>query len=172
MAKDDVADIPSSVPHKRGALEAVPDVWLAVWANDDKLPPSQRKRAQEERDRRKALVPDTKVGLLVGQEGVTPEQLDKLKELLASSGATEVHHPGVASKVHTACRALGVPVTPHRDVRISDAERMKLVVKASDRIIAVPPAGTRHGITDGIRYAKHRSLPVVVIGLDGSIPEA
>jgi hypothetical protein len=171
MAKEDIQDIPKSVPHKRGAIEGVPDMWLAIWAGDESLPPSQRKRAQEERDRRKALIPDKKLGLLVGQEGVTPQQLDKLKELLGTSGATEVHHPGVASKVHTACRALGVPVTPHRDVRVDDAERMKLVVKASDRIIAAPPVGSQPGVWDGIRYAKHRSLPVIVVQPDGSVAD-
>jgi hypothetical protein len=177
MAKDDViADMPATVPTKRKALKEAPDVWLAIWASDKSLPPSQRKRAQAERDERKAAVPDRRVGLLLGQEGLTPEQFDRLKELLATSGATEVHHPGVASRVHTACRSLGVPVMPHRDVRVGDDERAKLVCRAltgqsADRVYAFPPAGRAEGLWDGIRYAKHRSIPVIVVLPDGSSPD-
>jgi hypothetical protein len=174
MAKDD-APRPATVPTKRRVLQdpaQTLDRWLASWAADESLPPSQRVRAQEERDRRKALSPTRSLGLVVAQEGMTPEQYAALPKLLDQLQPTEIHHPGAASKVHQACRAVAT-VHVHRDVRDHHAG-CALVVRAADIVIAAPkerrmPQDHQRSVWSFIRMAKHRSVPVHVIMPDGQI---
>lgn len=157
--KDDV-EIPPEPPRKRRQLEAALPVWLATWATDESLPPSARRRAQEERDRRKALAPDVRVGFIVGEEGMTPVQRDRLVELAISAGPTELHLDG---------RRL-----PH--VRRFPAELLHMVVvheeaqelvKASTLVLAAPKEPEKpdrvEGVWEAVRYAKHRRVPVRVV---------
>ena len=168
MSKQDVEDVPQQIPKKRRQLEAAPDVWLAVWLSRNDITPSERRRVQAVKDSRKAAIPDKPVGLLVGPEGLTPNQLESLKDALKSATPTEIHHPGVASTVHSLCRSLNVPVIVHRN-------DMKEVVKSTQFVIGTPKesrepnqkVGT--GVWEMIRYAKHRSLVVKIITPDGAV---
>jgi hypothetical protein len=158
--KQDVLDagVPP-IPKKRRALEKSLDLHLALWL-DGELTPSQRRRLEAEKDRRKKLAKiDTRVvGILVGNEGVTPEQLEVLREKLA--GASAIHHPYVSKSLHRVCKDLGVQLVMHDDLRD--------VVRASDTVIAAPPQpndphSERADVWSMIRYSKHRSLPVSIV---------
>lgn len=169
--KDD-APTPEVVPRKRRQIEAVPALWLAEWLARDDLSPGDRKRVQGEKDRRRNLNPDNRVGILVGVEGMTPEQFATFKDMIGTVGATEIHHPGVASKVHGMCKSLGVPVNVHHQ-QVSDSfTANRDVVKSSDVVIATPKTTAPNGggsptVWDHIKYAKHRSVPVKIIMPDG-----
>lgn len=160
--KDD-APVPDRVPTKRRQLHDALDRWLAVWATREDLTKRERALVEDERSRRKSLKPSLVVGLLVPGEGVTPPQLESLRDRLAESGATEVQHVSVPSRVHTACRDLGVPV----HVRDTDRD----VVRDSDVVIATPKerAEAASPLWDTVRYARHRKLPVKLVMPDGSL---
>lgn len=161
--KDD-APPPRHPPKKRYQLEnqsKMPDLWLAIWANDTKLSDDERERVQEERDRRKALKPDLIIGIIVDQEDVTPPQLKVLKEQLANAGATEIHHVWAPRRVASACRRVGIPVTAHRT--------MHEVVQQSMRVIAAPRGPADTPAWEAVKYAKHRRLPVTVILPSGAL---
>lgn len=158
MSKDDLGQRPNFVPVKRRQLEQSPDVWLAEWANDESLPPSQRNKAQGERDRRKAATADVKVGIVATRSGLTSEQLLTLPTTLKKLGATEVIHSGLPSRAHMACRAIvGDNVTVLR-------EDPQEVIKAATTVVAFAKGAAPWG---AVKYAKHRSLPVLVILPDG-----
>lgn len=159
--KDD-APLPETVPRKRRQIEMLLDRHIAIWLAGDDLTPSERRKLEEERQRRRQVTPGMPVGLVVGHEGVTPEQLEQLPSYLR--GASKILHAGVASRVHTACRSLDVPVVVYRD-------DMKTVVKEADRVIACVPYARE--ITDTlvwqyVRYARHRSTPVIAVMPDGT----
>jgi hypothetical protein len=164
------APVPDAIPRKRTALKAVPDLWIAVWLGRDDIAPSDRKRLEALKAERRSAVPDRPVGIVVGEEGMTPPQLATFKDVIVKSGATEIHHPGVASSVHGMCKSLGVPVEVHYGG--GNAE----VVRASRFVIAAPKDAT-HEVTrtgyktvwDHVKYAKHRSVPVQVIMPDGKV---
>jgi hypothetical protein len=162
--KDDLPPLPDRVPAKRRALHDVPDVHIAMWLAGE-LTGSERRRLSDEKARRKAAVPDHPVGLLVGREGITPAQQSTIVELLGSLSATEVHHPGVSSSLHQACRRVGVPVV------VQDG--LREVVKASAVVVGAPKERsrpvTKSTVWDMILYAKHRSLVVKVVLPDGLI---
>ena len=166
--KDDVGE-PGPVPTKRRALHDAPAVWLAKWLERDDLTTRERKLVEAEKERRKSTSPDVRVGLIIPAEGVTPKQLDALREALPALNATEVHHGGVPSRVHTACRMLGVPVIHHDEPVGRDHE----VVKASSIVVAAPKETRapvqKVGVWEVIKYAKHRSVPVRVVMPDGNI---
>lgn len=163
--KTDLPDTPLHPPAKRRALEQAPDLWIAQWLAGDDLTPSERRRVEEVKARRRALVRDMRVGLVVGDAGVTPPQLLALADALGGSGATEIHHAGVTSRVHSACKAVGVPVVVHH------GETLQHVVRVSDTVIAAPKETyepeRKTGVWDIIRYAKHRNLAVTIIMPDG-----
>jgi hypothetical protein len=165
------APVPDDIPRRRMALKTVPDLWIATWLARDDIAPSDRKRLEALKAERRAAVPDRPVGVVVGEEGMTPKQLATFKDVIVKSGATEIHHPGVSSSVHGMCKSLGVPVEVHHDVRDFHAGNIE-VVKASKFVIAAPKGaamgGRRKTVWDHVRYAKHRSVPVKVIMPDGS----
>lgn len=177
--KEDIPPLPDRVPRKRRQVEGLLDVHIAMWLAGD-LATSDRKRLEAEKARRKALVPEHAVGLLVGDEGVTPQQHEKILELMA--GATTIHHPGVQAALHSACKRTGVPVYVHRvrppNWEVSWAEAgMREVVKECNLVIAAPK---EHTPSDAVvwtmaRYARHRSVAVKIIlptgkttGFDGT----
>jgi hypothetical protein len=160
--KEDV-EIPPGPPRKRRQLEdpgQTLDKWLAVWATDESLPPSQRARAQAERDRRKALVPDVRLGVIVGVEGMTPAQ----REVVAASmaNATELHW--LTSTFPHLRRAL---VELGRHVAGTSHEDPRDVVRHSSTLVAAPKEPEKpdrvEGVWEAVRYAKHRKVPVRVV---------
>lgn len=166
MAKEDIADAPARPPRKRYQLQneqKVPDLWLAKWANNENLSERERKLVQEERDRRKTLEPDVRIGVLVDAEDVTPAQLGFLEEKLV--GATEIHHPWTTRRVAGMCRRAGAPVTVHKELRD--------VVLACQMVIAAPRAPedfrNRTPAWEAVQYAKHRKLAVTVVLPDGRV---
>jgi hypothetical protein len=170
--KEDVPPLPARVPAKRRQLRELLDVHIALWLAGDDITPSERRRLQVEKQRRKSLVADRPVGLLVGREGVTPDQQETIVGLLAQLEPTEVHHPRLAGSLHSACKRLDVPVILHDDVRV-DEGGMREVIRNSSIVIGAPKERSRPAsssvVWDMIRYAKHRSLAVKVVLPDGGI---
>jgi hypothetical protein len=157
-------EVPARPPKKRRQMESpnTLDKWLAVWANDENLTPSERRRAQDERERRKAEAPDPRiVGLLIGEQGVTPQQLDVLRDRCAR--AEEVH----------ATRTVKLGLAPgvfHMEESLRD------VVAAVNEIVAAPaqtyePEQKIAGVWPEVRYARHRKIPVLVLYPDGTTNE-
>lgn len=174
--KDDI-ETPPRPPAKRRQLEAALPAWLAVWANDESLTPSERRRAQEERDRRKALAgKDEVVGLVVAAEGMTPSQLEGLCTALRETNASQVLHTRVPRKVHGAlmavCRDMGAEARLVADVRDEQAAAAQ-VVRDSSFVLAAPRERTvlpyaTPGVWSMVGLARHRSLPVRVVLPDGT----
>lgn len=185
MSKNDIPDLPDRVPAKRRQVEQLLDVHIAKWLASDAITPSQRRRLEAEKARRKALSPERPVGLLVGREGVTPIQTGIVLEQLAAAQPTEIHHPGVAGSLHSACKKLGVPVTPVRNLRGwqmglpplqghgSDDDAMRRVVHLSTHLVIGAPKEYQptkgSPVWDMVRHAKHRRVAVKVILPDGKI---
>lgn len=163
--KDD-APLPGTVPKKRRAMQLLLDRHIALWLANDTITPSERRRLAAEKDRRKAMAPsDHEVGVVIDEAGITPEQLAALATLLPSQQPAHVHHRGVPSRVHEACKRVA-PVCVHRD----NTE----VVKASDVVLAFPkenaimPYATP-GVWMNIGAARRRSVIVRVISPDGHL---
>lgn len=177
MSKQDVLELPAEVPRKRRQIEALLDVhiarWLAGEGDNGMLTDGERKRLEKEKARRKKLRRDHRVGLIIPQEGMTPVQQAEMTRLMLESGATEIHHGGVPSKVHNLAREIGV--VHHRDTAWRfDPERDKEVIRESDAIIAAPKEGSVQthatpGVWQMIGYAKHRNIPTTVVLPDGTI---
>lgn len=165
--KDDVGPLPERPPAKRRQLQQTPALWIAQWLAGDTLTPSERRRLEEEKHRRRGLTPDRAVGIVVGAEGVTPEQFTRLIEQTHAVQPTEIHHPGLQSRLHMQLRAMEVPVHVH-------AGDFKAVVKASHVVILAPrdsdPSG-RAAVWETLRYAKHRNLAVRVVLPSGDLGE-
>jgi len=163
VAKDDILDLPARPPRKARQLERAPDVWLARWLAEATLTPSDLRRVEAEKARRKANAPDRAVGLLVGQEGVTPAQFAVVVDALGTSGAGVVHHTRVSGALHRACKALDVPVAMHHT--------LTEVVRESEAVIAAPTTRLSNGsgVWESVRLAKHRKLLVKIVLPDGSI---
>jgi hypothetical protein len=164
MSKEDVGPLPDTVPRKRRQIEALADLHIAMWLASDDLAPGDRKRLEAEKQRRKTSTPEHPVGVLIGSGGCSPAQLAALEGALA--GATEVHHPGVASRVHTTCKGVA-PVVIHRD-------DLRAVVLHSKGVVALPTTTTPSAVSpvwSMVKYAKHRSLSVKVVLPDGTITE-
>jgi hypothetical protein len=95
VSRDDVP-VPEEVPRKRRVLEdesVTLDRFLAVWAARPDLTPSDRRRVEDERYRRKRLSPIVCLGVLVGREGMTPAQRQAFAEYREQIKATEVTEP-------------------------------------------------------------------------------
>lgn len=160
LAKRDV-ELPAKVPSKRRHVEKLLDVHIATWLSSDTITDDEHRRLSDERERRRRLAPDYVVGVLVGEEGVTPSQLQALHEQLLAAAPTEIHHPRTRGRVHGLCRSFAVPVVVHRP------DDLREVVRHCQLVIAAPkePVEPLHkaGVWDAIRYAKHRSIAVRVI---------
>lgn len=169
MSKDDV-EIPAEVPKKRKVLESPQtlDKWLAVWANDPNQPPSARTRAQGERDRRRRLVPDVRVGVIVGEEGMTPAQRDGVLERVMAAGPTQLV---VLAPRMRHLRMLLNAVAAGETVGLLTCEDDQALVRESTTLVAAPKETEKPGVVAGVweavRYAKHRRLPVRVVMPDG-----
>lgn len=171
--KDDVGPAPEQVPKKRRQLEEVPDLWLRQWLGRDTLTPSERRRVQDQIDTRRAKQPDRKVGIIVGREGMTKQQVLALSSFVQKVQATEFHHVWHPFKpLHTICVRSGVPTVVHGEGR-SALEQSSEVVKVSDLVVAIVKENTepKQKVGDSawgmVKYAKHRRTPVVVIKPDG-----
>jgi hypothetical protein len=170
--KDDVPELPARVPTKRRALRELLDVHIAMWLAGSEITTAERRRLEAVKAERKQSTPDRPVGLLIGREGVTPAQQRSIVSLLSELAPTEIHHPRLASSLHSACKRLDVPVILHEDVRV-DEGGMREVVKASTVVIGAPKERSRPSETstvwDMMRYANHRDLAVKVVLPDGGI---
>jgi hypothetical protein len=168
--KTDVV-MPSRPPKKRRVLEDAAqtlDVWLATWATDKKLTPSERARAQRERDRRKAEVQEVRVAVIAGREGITPPQATRIREYLEAVAATDVLLVGRAS------RGVGPYLAKGGSLRVVASELARDAVRDADRVVAAVKGPSvpveKEGVWDAVRFAKHRSTPVTVLLPDGSSP--
>lgn len=171
--KHDLPPRPKRVPQKDRQLAKVPDLWIAQWLDSDDLTRADRDRLTALKAVRRRAEPDVPVGLLVGAEGLTGRQLQRVIQELNSAHPTEVHHPGdVPPKLHSACKRLGVPIVQHRDVRNTETG-MRNVVHMSARVIAAPremsESATGSAVWNMVKHAKHRSVPVTVILPDGRV---
>jgi hypothetical protein len=191
--KDDLPPIPSEPPRKARQLETAPDYWLAVWANDESLTPSQRRKVQTERDRRKVLKPTVIIGFTGTQAGMTPKQRFEVRGLLTAMRPDEVHHGdcvGADATFHDEAIELQVPVVIHPPtndskrawckgaLRVETAkpylERNKDIVTASTVLIATPKEMSeqlRSGTWSTIRYANNRGTKTIVIMPNGDRKE-
>lgn len=172
--KDDLGPAPARPPAKRRTLQdrnATPEIWLHQWAVREELPPSQRNAAAGELERRKTEDKSkvVQVGVLIGLEGATPQQVATLGEWWEKLGVTEVHVPdGVrgrkllllfpgANEVHTYKRP-------------TEREELREVVLHAGTLVALPPRLSPTGtVWAAVGYAKHRKVPTTVILPDGTI---
>jgi hypothetical protein len=156
VSKEDIPPAPARPPAKRRHLELAPDVHLAVWLAGE-LTPSERRKVQAEKDRRKDRKQPVTVTILVGREGGTPVQVRELREALESLNPDAILHTGVPRAVHTACRAVA-PTTVQPDAREN--------VKCATFVIALPRDATpspTSPLWSLIQYARHRKLPTIVV---------
>jgi hypothetical protein len=192
--KDDVGPAPDDVPKKRRQLEAAPDLWLAMWLGRDDLTPSERRRVQEEKDRRKERTVPVIVGFTGTREGLTPQQRSRLREELSQDGIVEAHHGdcvGGDEQFHSLCRGAKIPIVIHPPDngkarafcdgadRIEKAkpflDRNKDIVRASSLMYGCPkersepPPARGQGTWSTIRYARSRGVMLKVIMPDGSL---
>lgn len=198
--KDDV-EIPAAPPAKRRVLEdpaRTLDQWLAVWAADESLPPSARRRAQEERGRRKDLRragPPVIIGFTGSRAGMTPEQRVAVVDVLAGPGVVAAHHGmcvGADETFNGFCHDLGIPVTGHPSTlkrftadcpvdelrpELPPLERNQNIVKAGTVLLAAPkesrepPPARGQGTWSTVRYARKRGARRIVVMPDGTIRE-
>lgn len=170
--KDD-APRPAKVPAKRRTLEnenETLDRWIAEWLAGE-LTPSERRRLEAEKARRRALVPDHPVGILIGQEGATPEQVAALPDRL--KGATSILMPRTQQNVYSAARSSCsmVKAIKHWDMDQANEQVIRELPREAGRIVALArtsqPEGTM--VWDMVRLARHRGMPTTVIFPDGQL---
>jgi len=167
MAREDIPPLPLRPPKKRKAMEQTLDVHLAMWSSQANLLPSDKRRVEEERERRKRLrVQQERLGILVGPEGSTPEQLKGLAEYLTGHyGVVDsIWHVRTPGPVHGLCKSFGVPVQAVTESDFVTATRT--VIRNCTKIAALP-RGEVAPLWDDIRYARHRNLSVVVFMPNG-----
>lgn len=177
--KDDVPT-PAQVPRKRRQLEdrsLVLDRWIAEWLAGDDITPSERRRLEAEKQRRKMLQPDVRLGLVVAQEGMTPPQMATVIEVLAVLHPTEVVHTRVSPRTHGIlvglCERIEASIRLVADVRDEEAAA-KTLVHEVDIVVAAPREATVQtyatpGIWSVIGHARHRHLPVQVVLPNGEV---
>lgn len=156
--KDD-APTPAVVPKKRRQLEQSLDRWLAEWLDRDDLTPSERRRVEEIRAERKAAVPDRVIGIMVGREGFTPEQLQRVADLVRDARPTALLMFGPASRRLLASMPPGLA--------LGGAADFQEVARSADLVIAAPKEpdvpNQKTGVWAGVKYAKHRRVAVRVV---------
>lgn len=165
VSKDDTPT-PAVVPTKRRPVREALDKWLAEWLTRDDLLPSTRRLLEGERERRRKARkagPDVDVGLLIGAEGTTPDQLAFIVGYLVTTGPASIIHAGVSKRL-AAEFPDGVP-----EVGAPDFEA---VVRAATVVLAAPkepaePNGPKAGVWAGVKYARHRGVPVRIVLPDG-----
>lgn len=164
MAKDD-APCPERPPAKRRPLEQCPDVWLATWAGSKLLTPSERRRVEDERERRKATrrLSERRVGVVHDRQGVTAEQVHALGELLAAIEPSEIFHPGLQRAAHTTLRRAGKKIIFLRD------DPKGVIVNAQTAIVLPRNAKIESEAWELARYAKHRGVALRIVLPDGSV---
>lgn len=155
-------EIPSEPPRKRRQLEAADGKHLAIWANDPNLIASARKRAQNERDRRKRLGPERVVAVLEDDGGSTPSQVEAVVFVLSGWQPTEILKPFTSKSLHRAMSFVG-PVTLIDPTEASRAERL---IGLPNRIVI--PENKDKGLWKHLRQARDRGVDVMVIWPDGS----
>lgn len=198
MARDDAPPL-GPVPRKRRQLEGALDVHVAMWLASDDLTPSERRRVQEEKDRRRderRAGPPVVLGFTAAREGMTPAQYRRVEELVAEHAPAGARHGdcvGGDAQFHEICRAAGVPVVLHppidptRRARCRGAaeelppkdftDRNRDIVRESTRMIAAPkeqsePQPARgQGTWSTVRYARHRGKPIEIVLPDGRLQE-
>lgn len=154
MSKEDTP-LPAEVPRKRRQLEGALDLHLAQWLAGDTLTPSERRRLEEEKARRKTAIPTRLVVRLVPKEGMTPEQKRAVYVAVGEEQATTI-----ATIVH-------VPDGATRDkLRTLNPDAIVAAVKETRE-----PAGVKTGVWDAVKFARHRRLAVRVVLPDGSTME-
>lgn len=173
MSKDDV-EVPDEIPKKRRQLEVALDKWIAVWLARDDLTPSERRRLEEERFRRKETPVGHPVGLLVGPEGATPEQVAAVPELLV--GVTDIYFPVLPTKLYRMVRDhpdAELHIYRHWDAQEAQRIVVRALPRESARVIGIvrsaSPEGT--GVWEMIRLAKHRGMPAQVVLPNGQLHE-
>lgn len=141
------APTPNRIPTKRREMDAALDRWIAEWLARPNLRVGERKRLEEEKERRKQTrkaPAGVALGILHDREGMTPAQ----------------------RKALTAFRA-GLHVTSE-----TNSGDFQAVVKLADVVFAAPkharePVSNENGVWAGIRYARHRKVPVHIVLPDG-----
>lgn len=174
--KDDVGPLPDKVPRNRRQIEAIVDVHLATWLASDTLTPGERKKLVAEKERRKALAPEIVVGVVCGNEGATPAQLKKLREVLQRIKPTQVHQIPLPGKVNYVVKSFHVPQSVHVREGMTYQQTLAEVVRESTVLVAIQKETTvqeikvgdwSRGIASAIGYARHRTTPVRIILPDG-----
>ena len=163
--KDD-AEIPNAVPRKRRQLERALDRWIAAWLASEQLTPSERRRLEAEKERRKALrrASSVELGLIVAPEGLTPAQLAHLIEFVGEARPVRLHwkhgNMPLLRKVLGGLE-IGAFTEQHPDDRD--------VVRAATLVVAAPKESQQSSseVWAMIRYAKHRKTPVMVVMPNG-----
>lgn len=160
---------PAKVPAKKRALEGVLDRWIAEWLAGDDLTPSERRRLEDEKARRRSLVKEWPCALLIGPEGASEEQAGRLSEALA--GATTIVMPWAQKNVHSAARGTGAAIVVHRGLPLD--EIVRLVPRDVGRVVALPRSREAMGTPawEALRLAKHRGLSTTVIFPDGDLQQ-
>jgi hypothetical protein len=186
------APTPERPPAKRRQLEQALDLWLATWLARDDLTPSERRRVNDERERRRVHVPSVVLGFTGTRAGLTPQQRATVRTLLAQRRVIEAHHGdcvGSDEQFHSLCLAAKVPVVLHppddgklrafcspfeRSERARPyLERNKDIVRVAQLLIAAPkearePApGRGQGTWSTVRYARQRGTLLCVVMPNG-----
>lgn len=168
--KDDVGPLPDAVPKKRRQIEQIADLHLAMWLDEGSgITPLERKKLTAEKERRKFLKPDVLLGVICAEEGATPEQLRKLREVLPRIAPTKIHQHPLPGKVNHVVKSLGVPVSVHSMKPGYQMASMGEVVRESTVVVAITKetekylSGSGSPVAMSIKLAKHRSTPVRVI---------
>jgi len=192
--KEDV-EIRPRPPRKRRQMEQALPQELAVWVDDINLTPSERRRAHEERERRKRADHRQVVGFSGTRAGMTPPQKRAIRELIENTEIREVHHGDCAGADVTLhdmlivmqARAFEIVVHPPEDGRyrafckgdraepaLPYLDRNKEIVKTATVLWATPKEATEpepgrgQGTWSTIRYARKRGVARVIVMPDGT----
>jgi hypothetical protein len=140
--KTDVPELPARVPSKRHQIRRLLDLHIALWLASDDITDAERERLQAEKDRRKRERPAVHVGVIVGREGMTPEQRAYVRGYVMTLAPTTVET---------------LAGNDHREL-----------IRASTIVIAAPKSRQRSGaVWDAVAYARLRKVPVRIVYPDG-----
>jgi hypothetical protein len=168
IAKEDVPPLPLRPPKKRRQMESALDIHLAMWASSDNLTPSDKRRVEEERERRKRAKRTTeRIGIILAKEGMTPEQYAKLADTLNGerSSMSAIWHVWSRGPLYKLCRTYGVDLEVLREGSEEWRAERTVIHNATKVIVIVN--GESGPVWEMVRYAKHRNTPVRVIMPNG-----